>query len=374
MNTIEEQLKSSRDRLQLLVDCMPAIVAYINHRGEYTLCNAEHYDWFGIPVDEIQGVDVSELHGEHVYKVLQPFFEKALLGQQCSTEIQFSHRLKGFRICNMTLTPHLNDTRIVDGFCILATDITDNKRAEALEEKKKIELARAYRQAASSNKELEQFAYVCSHDLQEPLRMIRAYVNLLDKDYSKLFDDKAVTYFTYITEGTERMQLMIDSLLEYARLRSAETAENAVKMQEVLQKARKNLESLIQENGAVITSDILPEITGHSGQLLLLMQNLLSNAIKYRCKKRPEVHVKAEQKNGEWLFSVQDNGIGIDPRHGESIFNLFQRFHKPQEVSGTGIGLGVCRKIVENHEGEIWYESEPGRGSTFFFTLQPVES
>lgn len=373
MNNLEEQLKSSKDRLQLLVDCMPAIVAYIDHRGKYTLCNTEHYNWFGIPVDEIEGVDFAELHGEHVCQTLQPFFEKALLGEQCSTEIQLPHRLRGSRICNMTFTPHLNDTRIVDGFCVLATDITDNKRAEALEEKKKIELSKAYRQAASSNMELEQFAYVCSHDLQEPLRMIGAYANLLDTQYGNLFDEKAGTYFQYITEGTERMQLMIDGLLEYAKLRSSETTQNMVEMQDVLHKALKNLELLIEENGAVITSDILPKIIGHPSQFLLLIQNLLSNAIKYRRKKKPEVHVKAEQKDGEWLFSVQDNGIGIDPRHGECIFDLFQRFHRPQEISGTGIGLAVCRKIIENHDGKLWYESEPGRGTTFYFTLQSVE-
>jgi light-regulated signal transduction histidine kinase (bacteriophytochrome) len=166
------------------------------------------------------------------------------------------------------------------------------------------------------------------------------------------------------------MQLMVDSLLDYARLTMPNMARTSVKMEAVLQQALNNLEPLIQKNGAEITAEALPEISGHPIHLLRLMQNLLSNAIKFRGKEPPSVHIYAERLTGEWLFSIRDNGIGIDSRrHGDIIFDLFQRIDPSEERSGTGIGLSLCKKIVENHDGKLWYESKAGKGTTFFFTL-----
>jgi PAS domain S-box-containing protein len=349
---------------------MPALIAYVDNEQKYVFCNAEHHKWFGISPKKVPGMAASDIFDEHITRILQPYIDKVLEGEQVSFEIQLSHRLKGPRICDMTLIPHTVEDRTIAGFCVLATDITETKRAEAQEEEKNQQLIRALKKVKASNRELEQFASVCSHDIQEPLRMVRAYVELLDKQYSDKFDEKAHTYFRYIAKGAHRMQLMVDSLLDYARLTTPNMAQTNVKMEAVLQQALNNLEPLIQKNDAKITAEALPEISGHPIHLLRLMQNLLSNAIKFRGKEPPSVHICAERLTGEWLFSIRDNGIGIDSRrHGDIIFDLFQRIDPSEERSGTGIGLSLCKKIVENHDGKLWYQSKAGKGTTFFFTL-----
>jgi light-regulated signal transduction histidine kinase (bacteriophytochrome) len=201
------------------------------------------------------------------------------------------------------------------------------------------------------------------------LRTIQAYINLLKKRYTSLLDDKAETYFHHLGQSSARMQAMIDSLLDYARLDVFEQEKTPVNMNNVLEQASKNIASLIKRNGATITSGSLPIIAGYPSHLLRLTQNLLSNSIKYRGKAAPEIHIEAEANEKGYLFSFSDNGIGIDPHHGDIIFSLFRRLHTSEHSEGTGIGLSVCKKIVENHMGQLWYTSEKGQGTTFFFTL-----
>ena len=221
----------------------------------------------------------------------------------------------------------------------------------------------------TSNAELEQFAYVASHDLQEPLRMITSYTTLLAKRYKGKLDQDAEEFIGFAVDGAKRMQGLIQDLLTYSRVGSKAKEFTTVDCESVLSTALNSLALAIAESGAQIEHDPLPKVRGDAGQLGQLFQNLLGNAIKYRNGKAPEVHVSCARQAEQWVFSVTDNGIGIDPQYAEKVFAIFQRLHTRDEYEGSGIGLAVCKKIVERHGGKIWLESELGKGATFFFTV-----
>jgi signal transduction histidine kinase len=220
-----------------------------------------------------------------------------------------------------------------------------------------------------SNAELEQFAYVASHDLQEPLRMVASYLQLLERRYKSFLDDEADKFIAYAVDGAKRMQQLISDLLAYSRVTTRGKAFQRTDVEEVLSTAIGNLRMAIEESDAQVIHDPLPTVTADAGQLVQVFQNLVGNAIKYRKDDPPRVHISARQQNGQWVVSVQDNGIGIEPKYFDRIFAIFQRLHGKGQYSGTGIGLALCKRIVERHRGEIWVESEPGKGSTFFVAL-----
>ena len=220
-----------------------------------------------------------------------------------------------------------------------------------------------------SNKELEQFAYVASHDLQEPLRMVSSYTELLERRYRDKLDDKGRTFINFAVDGAVRMQRLINDLLEFSRVSTRGKPMQPVDVNRVLGAVRANLSVAIREAGALVTNDELPTVMADETQLVQLLQNLVGNAIKFRGGERPHVHVSARPSASECVFAVRDNGIGIAPDYFERIFVIFQRLHARGEYPGTGIGLAVCRRIVERHGGRIWVESAPGQGSTFYFAL-----
>ena len=241
-------------------------------------------------------------------------------------------------------------------------DITERKKAEEKLKSKLEELTR-------SNTELEQFAYVSSHDLQEPLRMISSYLQLLQRKYQGNIDDKADKYISYAVDGAFRMQNLINDLLEFSRVTTKAREPEPTDSEFILNQVLANLELFIKENKATVSHDLLPEVIADSTQLAQVFQNLIINGIKFHNEEAPKIHISAEKKAKEWVFSVQDNGIGIDSQHSEKIFEVFKRLHRKEEYPGTGIGLSICKKIVERHGGHIWVESELGKGSTFYFTL-----
>lgn len=242
---------------------------------------------------------------------------------------------------------------------------------------------RQRQELARSNAELEQFAYVASHDLQEPLRMVTSYLQLLERRYKHQLDANADEFITYAVDGARRMQRLISDLLNYSRVSSRGQPFVLVDCNSVLEKAIANLQIAIKESGAVITHDFLPIVMADSTQLIQVLQNFISNAIKFSRDEPPQIHIGAVKRTAnldvenanlhltetEWLFSVRDNGIGLETQYANRIFVIFQRLHSRSKYPGTGIGLAICKKIIERHGGSIWVESELGQGSIFYFTI-----
>jgi len=242
-------------------------------------------------------------------------------------------------------------------------DITERKQAEAA-------LREAHEELKRSNAELEQFAYVASHDLQEPLRMVASYTQLLGRRYDAKFDADGREFMSYIVDGATRMKQLIEDLLAYSRVGTKGQDFRPVAVEAALRKALFNLRVSIEEAGAVVTYDPLPTVAGDEAQVVQLLQNLIGNALKFRSASVPRIHVGVSEMNSEYQIEVRDNGIGIEPQYYERIFMVFQRLHNKGEYPGTGIGLAICKKVVERHGGRIWVESRPGEGSSFYFTLR----
>jgi PAS domain S-box-containing protein len=249
----------------------------------------------------------------------------------------------------------------ITGYLGIATDNTERREAE--------EIRRNIAILQSRNKEMEEFTYIASHDLQEPLRTVTSFLDLLHAEYSSQLAGDGMEYLAYISASTQRMSELIKGLLDFSRIGKKKELE-IVDCQVVLRQATDDLAMAVKESGAVITSDPLPVIKGFGSEMKQLFQNLLSNALKFRkANEAPQIHISAKQIPGFWQFEVRDNGIGIDPKHFQKIFILFQRLHGRKDFSGTGIGLSYCKKIVELHHGKIWVESALGEGSNFIFTI-----
>ena len=224
-------------------------------------------------------------------------------------------------------------------------------------------------QLAQSNLELEQFAYIASHDLQEPLRMVASFCQLLDREFSDKLGEEGKKWTQFAIEGAKRMQTLINDLLLYSRIQSKPQSLSLVSCQDVLQEVIQNLRATIDSSAALITFDRLPTVSADRSQFIQLFQNLIGNAIKFRGDKAPEVKISARMESDEWIFSVSDNGIGIDRENHERVFDIFRRLHTRESYPGTGIGLAVCRRVVLRHGGRIWLDSELGKGSTFYFSF-----
>lgn len=246
-------------------------------------------------------------------------------------------------------------------------DVTERKRAE-------VELRERESKLAASNRELEQFAYVTSHDLQEPLRMVASYVALLEKNFSDVMDPKARDYVKFAVEGSKRMKQLIDDLLTFSTIGKKQFAPRTVSLNEIVRGVLSDLRLLIEETNATIKVESLPNVMGEPSQLGQVFSNLITNAIKFRGSKSAVITISVRAPlNGDYVISVSDNGIGIDMQYAEKIFRIFQRLHTNDEFPGTGIGLAICKKIVERHQGVIWVEAKPNEGSSFCFSLKPMK-
>jgi PAS domain S-box-containing protein len=342
----------------------------VNPGGEIVLLNVQAEKQFGYRRDELIGQKVTNI-------IPKGFAERLVadglrsaedaLAQQIGTGIE----LVGLRKdkSEFPLELMLSPLESAEGILVTAAirDISVRKTAEVHLLQKLVELSR-------SNEELGQFAYIASHDLQEPLRMVASYTQLLSKRYKGKLDADADQFIEFAVDGANRMQRLIRDLLIYSRVGSKGMTLRDTSGEEALQQALTNLHGAVKDSGAVVTHDPLPAVMADETQLVQLLQNLVGNAIKYQGPGIPRIHVSAAKNGGEkWMFSVKDNGLGIDPKYFEKIFGMFQRLHKREEFAGTGIGLAICKKIAERHGGGISVESAPGNGSTFRFDMTGSE-
>ena len=332
--------------------------------GNFTFFNDSMCRILGYPTEELMGMnDHQYTDKENAKKLFQTFNKVYRTGQPLKgSDWEIIRKDRARRCVEASVSLRRDSSGNPIGFRGIVRDVTERKQAEEALKEKTEELAR-------SNRELEQFAYVASHDLQEPLRMVTNFVQLLAKQYQGKLDSNADDFINFTVDGAMRMSKLINDLLAYSRVGTPGLPFEPINCETILQEALDNLKVTMEESGAVVTHDSLPTVMADSSQLVQLFQNLIGNAIKFRGDERPRVHVSASRSDNGWTFSVRDNGIGIAPEHAERIFIIFQRLHGRNEYAGTGIGLAVCKKIVERHGGRIWVESEPGKGATFYFTL-----
>jgi PAS domain S-box-containing protein len=339
-----------------------------------TSANRAFYQTFQVTPGEVEGKLLYDL-GNRQWNIpkLRKLLEDILPKSTVFLDFKIEHDFEtiGRRIIVLNARRIYHETKGAQMIFLAIEDITERKRAERVL-KQAGELKQVIAALERSNMELEQFAYVASHDLQEPLRVVSSFTQLLAKRYQGKLDKDADEFIAYVVAGAERMQALINDLLACSRVGARGKSFEPIDSETAFDQAIANLRVAIEEGEAVITHDPLPPLIADDLQIVQLFQNLLDNAIKFHGKEPPRIHVSAKQEGNEWVFSVRDNGIGIAPEYFDRIFVIFQRLHGREEYPGTGTGLTICKKIVERHGGRIWVESEPSKGSTFYFTIPAI--
>ncbi len=392
----EKQIEFEKERLKTILETTPSAVILVETDGEISYINKRAKQIYGF---DITGLDLTtalsivkskRMDGSEYPIGVSPS-GRALKGQLVRNEEMVLEQPDGTVIPILgSAAPIFNLDSKVTAAVAIFEDITELKKAEErkqelLESERQLteelktaneelinvqdELRDAISNLEVSNRELEEFAYVASHDLQEPLRMVSSFTQLLEKRYKDQLDRDAHDYIGFIVGSSQRMKDLIDDLLAFSRLNTEAKEFESTDLENALDDVLFNLEIVIEENNAKITHESLPITKCDSSQIRQLFQNLISNAIKFHSDKPPEIHISAKDSGKEWLFSVSDNGIGIDPEHQKKIFDVFRRLHTREEFEGTGIGLAICKRVVERHDGQIWVESELDKGSTFYFTI-----
>jgi two-component system, chemotaxis family, sensor kinase Cph1 len=360
----KEILQASEKRFRLLAEAVPQIVWTADPDGDVDYYNRKWTEFSGIPQKKSLGWKWSAaVHPDDREQSMATWRRSVAEGTPCEIEHRLRRADGAYRWFLSRALPIRDEQGRVLRWFGTATEITELREAQRALEKTNEELGR-------SNQELEQFAYIASHDLQTPLRSITGFLDLLSRRYQGKLGPEADEFIAFAVDGAQRMHQLINDILAFSRVTTHGLPFGPVDCRAILDRALVNLRAAIGESGAVISQGELPTVGGDESQLAQLFQNLVDNAIKYRKPgEPPRIHVAAEEKETEWVFRVEDNGIGFDPRHTERVFQIFQRLHTTSEYSGTGIGLAICKKIVERHDGRMWVETEPGQGSTFYFTL-----
>ena len=349
-----------------IVQSVAEAICILDQEGRISFANEPAAKLTGREMNDIVGRSIFEAVFPQDEKEARARFERRKAGAAERYQVRVRRQDGSAVWVDVASTPMYDDNGQFTGSLLLATDITERKEAEA-------ELARQREALERSNTDLQQFAYVTSHDLQEPLRTINSYIQLLQARYSDRLDGQAVEFMGFITSSAQRMDQLIRDILSYSRVVKPDTSSRAeVDLTGVVQWSLMNLQHAVRETGAVVNYADLPVVWADRTALVQLFQNLLSNALKYRSEKTPVIDVFAtELERGGWRLSIRDNGIGIAPQFHERIFGLFKRLHG-HEYPGTGLGLAICQRIVEQHGGRIWVESAEGQGATFNFILPPA--
>ncbi|MBO9567011.1 MAG: PAS domain S-box protein [Niastella sp.] len=375
-----EQRKKAEHKFRIFLERAPDGIIVVDEAGDIQLVNAQTVKLFGYGRDEMIGKRIEMLIPQR-YEKMHPFRRFSLFDTSQSTQMaegfeMFAIRKDGREFpIEMSLSPMETD----EGMMLTASirDVSEKKQLEKVIRETNITLERKVRQRTEElerkNKELEQFAYVASHDLQEPLRTTSSFVDLLRKQYKGKLDENADKYLDYIVQSSDRMKILIKDLLDYSRL-GREKEKRQIDCNAIVEQVKADLNKVIRESQAELRSGKLPLLDAFPTELKLLFQNLVSNSIKF-CRPGipPVVEISAKRADGGWEFAFKDNGIGIEPQYLERIFVIFQRLHNRTDYEGSGIGLAHCKKIVELHGGTIWVESEPGVGSTFYFTISEIQ-
>jgi len=359
-----EALRASEQRFQATFDQAAVGLAHAGLDDRWLLVNQRFCEIVGHRREDLLERSFRDLMYPEDLETAMANTRRLLAGelQTCSMDMRW-HRALGPDVwIRQTRSLARDPSGAPQYFVAVVEDISARKQAEEQRSLGTEELAR-------SNAELEQFAYVVSHDLQEPLRMVASYVQLLEVRYKDRLDSDAHDFIAFAVDGATRMKQMIADLLAYSRVGRHAKQFVPVACEAVLGQACADLQAAMAEAAAQVSQGPLPTVQGNAGQLTHLFQNLIGNAIKFRGREPPRIHVSAERNGQEWVFSVRDNGIGLDPQFADRIFLVFQRLHRHEDYPGTGIGLAIARKIVEHHGGRIWVESEPGKGATFHFTV-----
>jgi len=350
-----------------LLEAAPDAMVVVNVGGAIVLLNVQAEKQFGYSRDDLVGEPVKNIIPEgFAERIIADGARSAAeaLEQQMGTGVELLGRRKDGS--QFPIEIMLSPLESPQGILVTAAirDISARKKAEA-------NLLRKMEELNRSNVELGQFAYIASHDLQEPLRMVASYTQLLSRRYKGKLDAEADEFITFAVDGANRMQRLIQDLLAFSRVGSRGKDMRDTSSEVALRQALRNLRTAIQESGAVVTNDPMPAVLADETQLIQLFQNLVGNAIKYQNPGVPRIHISAARNGeGQWVLSVKDNGLGIDPQYFEKIFGMFQRLHKREEFAGTGIGLAICKKIADRHGSIITVESQLGQGSTFRFALE----
>lgn len=359
---------AAQTQLELVTQTVAAAITRCSRDQKFIWVNARYAEWVGKPASEIIGRYIVDVLGPYRLAAAQPYIDQVLAGQNVEFQAYIEVPPLGRRWIHATYVPTYDDARAVDGWVAHVTDISAIKEAQEELARVNSHLRDANLQLARTNGDLERFAFVASHDLQEPLRMITTFSQLLVRSQNGNMGKETEFFVNNIVDGTRRMRQLLADILAYTEIDQRPQEAASIDLNVLLDNVRKNLAEPMKATNASVTADALPRLDAPEGYLLPLFQNLIENAIKYRSHEAPRIHVGTYTKEDIPHFSVSDNGIGIDPEYHQQIFTVFKRLHGGQ-IPGTGVGLAICQKIVERQGGRIWVESAVGAGTTVHFSL-----
>jgi PAS domain S-box-containing protein len=360
----EEALRQSEERFRRTFELAGSGLAQVSLDGGFLRANPRVCEIFGYSETELRALRVKDISHPEDRDLADEPRARVIAGELNSARLEKRYIRKDGRVIWVNIAIAME--RDAEGRALYAIsvldDVTERRQAEAA-------LREAHEELKRSNSELEQFAYVASHDLQEPLRMVSSYTQLLVRRYHEKFDADAREFMGYVVDGATRMKQLIEDLLAYSRVGTRSKEFKRIELEKSVRRAVTNLKAAIDESGAAVTYDPLPALPADEVQLAQVFQNLMGNALKFRAQAAPKIHVTVEDRGESYEFAVRDNGIGIEPQYFERIFMVFQRLHNKGEYAGTGIGLAIVKKVVERHGGHVRVESKLGAGSAFIFTL-----